>query len=301
MDFSIAAASGMGACLFTNPLEVIKTKMQLQGELRAKGQYAVHYRNVIHATYNIVKNDGVIALQKGLVPALWVQFFLNGVRLGTYQWAANRNLLTDKNGNLVLAKTIFFSGLGAVLGQTACSPAFLIKTHLQAQSAKAIAVGHQHQHTNMWRALKNIYCKHGIKGLFRGVTSSVPRTVVGSVTQLVSFDYSKQKLLQYSYFEDKKLLTAFLASMIGGIAISVAMTPFDLIVTRIYNQPTDTEGKGLLYSSYKDCVLKIYRSEGLSAFYKGVGPMYLRMGPHTVLILVFWDRLNGYYRDYKKN
>jgi solute carrier family 25 protein 34/35 len=84
MEFVIAASAGMGACLFTNPLEVLKTRMQLQGELKARGEHAVHYRNVIHASYTIVKNDGVFALQKGLVPALWVQLFLNGMRLGKY-------------------------------------------------------------------------------------------------------------------------------------------------------------------------------------------------------------------------
>jgi solute carrier family 25 protein 34/35 len=83
--------------------------------------------------------------------------------------------------------------------------------------------------------------------------------------------------------------------MVGGIAISVMMTPFDLIMTRLYNQPVDANGKGLLYSNYVDCVIKIFKTEGFSAFYKGVGPMYLRLGPHTVLCLVFWDELKMLY------
>ena len=82
MDFVIAGVAAVGAGFFSNPLEVLKTRMQLQGELRAKGQYAVHYRNIFHATYSIVKHDGVLSLQKGLSPALWVQFIMNGVRLG---------------------------------------------------------------------------------------------------------------------------------------------------------------------------------------------------------------------------
>lgn len=82
MDFAIGGLAAVGAGFFTNPLEVIKTRMQLQGELQAKGQHAVHYRNVFHATYMIAKHDGVLALQNGLVPALYVQLVLNGVRLG---------------------------------------------------------------------------------------------------------------------------------------------------------------------------------------------------------------------------
>lgn len=82
MEFLIGGAAAVGAGFFTNPLEVLKTRMQLQGELRAKGQHAVYYKNVLHAGYVVAKNDGILALQKGLVPALWVQLVMNGMRLG---------------------------------------------------------------------------------------------------------------------------------------------------------------------------------------------------------------------------
>lgn len=47
-----------------------------------------------------------------------------------------------------------------------------------------------------------------------------------------------------------------------------------------------------------DCVTKIYKSEGATAFYKGIGPMYVRLAPHTVLCLVFWDHLSATYTKY---
>ena len=53
--------------------------------LQASGQYCVHYRNALHAFWTIARNDGLMALQSGLVPALYYQFFMNGVRLGMYQ------------------------------------------------------------------------------------------------------------------------------------------------------------------------------------------------------------------------
>lgn len=82
MDFALAGLAAVSAGFFTNPLEVLKTRMQLQGELSKKGNHAIHYRNIVHASYIIAKNDGILALQKGLVPAQGVQFILNGLRLG---------------------------------------------------------------------------------------------------------------------------------------------------------------------------------------------------------------------------
>ncbi|KAJ8917716.1 hypothetical protein NQ315_005165 [Exocentrus adspersus] len=298
MEFIIGGAAAVGAGFFTNPLEVLKTRMQLQGELRAKGQHAVYYKNVLHAGYVVAKNDGILALQKGLAPALWVQFVMNGLRLGMFRFADSRGYIRDKEGNIIFYKSVLIGGFGGIVGQYCCSPLFLVKTHLQSQSVSSIAVGHQHQHEGSWNALRKIYVKNGINGLFRGAVASIPRAAFGSVSQLISFEYAKQYLNVYEYFKYRPLLTSFLASMVGGVAISVVMNPFDLILTRLYNQPTDASGKGKLYSSYMDCVVKIYKSEGISAFYKGIGPMYLRLGPHTVLCLVFWDELQSLYNRY---
>lgn len=61
---------------------------------------------------------------------------------------------------------------------------------------------------------------------------------------------------------------------------------------------TDERGKGKIYTGYIDCVVKIYKTEGVAAFYKGIGPMYLRLGPHSVLCLVFWDEFKKLYDNY---
>lgn len=82
MDFIIGGTAAMCAGFFTNPLEVIKTRIQLQGELQKKGEHFIHYKNIIHASYQIVKHDGLLALQKGLFPATLVQLIMNGSRLG---------------------------------------------------------------------------------------------------------------------------------------------------------------------------------------------------------------------------
>lgn len=36
---------------------------------------------------------------------------------------------------------------------------------------------------------------------------------------------------------------ALAAAMVSGIAVVLAMTPFDVVSTRLYNQPTDSQGK----------------------------------------------------------
>jgi solute carrier family 25, member 34/35 len=53
----------------------------------------------------------------------------------------------------------------------------------------------------------------------------------------------------------------------------------------------DAQNRGQLYNGMIDCFVKMVRSEGAGSLYKGVAANYLRLGPHTVLLLVCWDQL----------
>lgn len=95
-------------------------------------------------------------------------------------------------------------------------------------------------------------------------------------------------------------LNAFTASMIGGAAAVACQTPFDVVSTRLYNQGTDSHGRGMLYRGVFDCFIRIYQTEGLWGFYKGWGASLFRLGPHTVLTLVFWNQLQLKYKGLQK-
>lgn len=59
---------------------MIKTRLQLQGELKAKGHYVEPYKNFLQGFIQIAKHDGVKALQLGLTASLYFQFLLNAAR-----------------------------------------------------------------------------------------------------------------------------------------------------------------------------------------------------------------------------
>lgn len=104
----------------------------------------------------------------------------------------------------------------------------------------------------------------------------------------------------FQIFAPNSWLCALAASMLGGIAVVVCMTPLDVVSTRLYNQGVDSRGKGLVYSGLIDCIKKIARSEGLFAFYKGSTASLLRTGPHSVLSLMFWNEFRKIYENRKK-
>lgn len=298
MEFVLSGVAACGACVFTNPLEVVKTRMQLQGELKSRGSYQVYYRNVFHAFYTIGKVEGLVGLQKGLVPGLWYQFFMNGVRLGSYAIIESSGYI-HTNGRVSTVKTTVAGAVAGVVGAVMGSPIYLVKTHLQSQSTSSIAVGHQYKHQGMTHALVAIYRQHGILGLWRGSSAAVPRVSVGSATQLSTFSSAKELVSDLQVFPVNSWLVGLSAGMISSVVVVLAMTPFDVVSTRLYNQPVDPLGKGQLYKGFTDCFSKTVKKEGMIGLYKGLGASYFRLGPHTILSLFFWDELRKLYQQFR--
>ena len=52
---------GLASCMavtVSNPLEVVKIRLQLQGELERRGHFVKHYNGVGHGLYTIARQEG---------------------------------------------------------------------------------------------------------------------------------------------------------------------------------------------------------------------------------------------------
>jgi solute carrier family 25, member 34/35 len=187
-------------------------------------------------------------------------------------------------------KSALFGGVGGTIGQALASPFFMLRNQLQSASVEKIAVGYQHKHESFFQAFGKIYKAHGIAGLYRGVLVTVPRGMMGSGTQIATFGWTKD-FLQRKFPDLDATTVSFVSGAAAGTAMAIAMNPTDVISTRLYNQGVNASGKGLYYSGVIDCFLKILKAEGLRGFYKGFWPHYIRIGPHSALVLLFFDEL----------
>lgn len=162
---------------------------------------------------------------------------------------------------------------------------------MQSYSASDIAVGHQRNHSGLFSAFKTIYSVRGVRGLYRGVAANIPRAALGSGAQLAVFAPTKELMRRHQLAFENAAVNSFVAGMVSGSFMSVAITPPDIILTRLYNQPLDDMGRGKLYNGMADCLIKVLRSEGLAGLYKGFWPNYLRIVPHSTLVLLFYDQV----------
>ncbi|KAI8343590.1 mitochondrial carrier domain-containing protein [Chlamydoabsidia padenii] len=283
VGFVIGALAACGAVTFTNPIEVVKTRLQLQGELVRTGSLspsARPYHNSFQALKVVFENEGVRGLQRGLSVAYLYQVCLNGSRLGLYEplHSGVIHSLQLTSHHSLLAAGIFAGGVSGMIGALLGSPLYLIKTRRQSYSPVFKQIGYQHKMMSSWSALSHIYHVEGIKGLYRGASAAMARASVGSAVQMPSYMFGKDLMMTEFALSDT-ISTHFGASMVTGFLVALAMNPFDVLSTRLYNQGVDpVSGKGLLYKNLIDCFVKLIHTEGVQGLYKGFFAHFLRIG-----------------------
>ncbi|XP_015197811.1 solute carrier family 25 member 55a isoform X2 [Lepisosteus oculatus] len=116
----------------------------------------------------------------------------------------------------------------------------------------------------------------GIQGLYKGLGATLMRDVPFSVVYFPLFAHIN-RLGQPSPEENAPFYHSFLAGCIAGSTAAVAVNPCDVVKTRLQslNKGANEES----YNGVIDCVSKILRKEGPSAFLKGAGCRALVIAP----------------------
>jgi len=294
---------GMAACVavtFSNPAEVAKTRLQLQGELTKGGGIKI-YNNVVDVFVKTWKHEGIKGIQRGLPPAYMYQILLNGSRLGFYEpfrRSLNQMIGLSPTDQMPLTSIAAGAGSGAV-GGILGNPLFLIKARMQAYSP-ALPVGAQHYYKSSFDALSTIFRAEGPRGLIRGVDAAILRTSMGSSVQLPTYNFAKNQLVNHGILPANSIWTYLASSSISGVCVLVMMQPADTALTRMYNQPTkilpDGRHVGTLYKNPIDCLWKTFKTEGPLGWYKGSTAHFLRIAPHTIITLTANDLIIGLYK-----
>ena len=87
----------------------------------------------------------------------------------------------------------------------------------------------------------------GIKGFYRGISTNVTRACVLNATKMGIYDELKE-IFKKAGFKDS-LFVQFCCAFTAGFFMSCTVTPFDMVRTRVMNQPKET----LLYKGMMDC------------------------------------------------
>jgi solute carrier family 25 protein 34/35 len=243
--FLLGGIAASVAVTFSNPAEVAKTRLQLQGEL-VKGGGKKVYRNTFDVFAKTWRNEGIRGIQRGLPPAYAYQILMNGCRLGFYEpiRRATNQLVGSDAKEQIPVTSVFAGAASGVVGAILGNPMFLIKARMQAYSP-ALPVGTQHCYKNSWDALRTIFQQERFRGLVRGVDAAMLRTSMGSSVrthqcasqivsnkslfqvQLPTYNWTKNQLVLRGILPADNIWTFLASSAVSGVCVLVMMQPAD--------------------------------------------------------------------------
>lgn len=286
--FIMGGSAGMGATVFVQPLDLVKNRMQMSGV----GGAAKAHKSSLHAIASILRQEGVFGVYNGLSAGLLRQATYTTTRLGVFTSLMERFKSPDGTPPSFIMKCALGMTAGAV-GSFIGTPAEI--SLIRMTSDGRLPVEQQRKYTSVFNALYRITKEEGILTLWRGCGPTVVRAVVVNAAQLATYSQAKQSLLSTAYFRDD-LLCHFVASMISGLATTLASMPVDIAKTRIQNMKI-VDGKPE-YRGALDVFVRVIRQEGIFALWKGFTPYYFRLGPHTVLTFIFLEQFQRLAKSY---
>ncbi|XP_028783982.1 mitochondrial uncoupling protein 5 [Neltuma alba] len=291
----------------THPLDLIKVRMQLQGETHAPTVHnlrpALASGSVgppparigpIAVGVRIIKQEGVAALYNGVSATVLRQSLYSTTRMGLYDYLKHKWSDQKAGGNMSLSRKIVAGLLAGGVGAAVGNPADLAMVRMQADGR--LPPAQRRNYKSVVDAIVRTVKQEGVTSLWRGSSLTVNRAMLVTASQLASYDQVKEEILKKGAMSDG-LGTHVTASFVAGFVAAVATNPVDVLKTRVMNMKVEEGGKPP-YSGAIDCAVKTVRAEGPMALYKGFIPTISRQGPFTVVLFVTLEEVRKLLKDF---
>lgn len=202
-----SSQAGVTTVFITNPIWLVKTRMQVQDKSLFTQQAAVaegggtattqprqtFYRSMPHAFKTIIQEEGFFALYRGLLPALFL------VSHGVIQFVVYEELKTlvtnDGNKKLGILEPLWMGAISKTIASTATYPWQTIKSRIQ-QRQKLDAKPYNGMIDCGTRIIKN----EGMRGLYKGLAPNLMRIAPSAAITFFTYENVKEFLINNNYF-----------------------------------------------------------------------------------------------------
>ena len=168
--------------------------------------------------------------------------------------------------------------LAGALGSIVGNPFDVLKTRMMAAEGK--------EPPAMGKAAAELMKTQGFGGFYRGIEANVMRAMVLNGTKMACYDQIKSAIVK-SGVVPAGIPTQFCAAFGAGFFMATTVAPFDMVRTRLMNQPADAK----VYNGFVDCIIKIVAKDGPGGLYAGFIPIWARFAPTTCLQLVIFEQI----------
>ncbi|KAJ6370314.1 hypothetical protein OIU76_028564 [Salix suchowensis] len=288
----------------THPLDLIKVRMQLQGESHIPNLSSVQSCRPpfsLSSTANIslpttleapppprvgplsigvriIQTEGAAALFSGISATLLRQtLYYSTTRMGLYDVLKHKWTDPDTNSMPLVSKIgagLISGAVGAAVG----NPADVAMVRMQADGR--LPIENRRNYKSVVDALSQMSKQEGVASLWRGSSLTVNRAMIVTASQLASYDQAKEMILEKGLLSDgigTHVAASFVAGFVAGFVASVASNPIDVIKTRVMNMKVEP-GVEPPYKGALDCAVKTVKGRGSDGPVQGLYPYNFKAG-----------------------
>ncbi|KAF2223149.1 mitochondrial 2-oxodicarboxylate transport protein [Elsinoe ampelina] len=283
-QFAAGAVAGVSEILVMYPLDVVKTRVQLQTGAGTGGDA---YNGMLDCFRKIIKNEGFGRLYRGIEAPILMEAPKRATKFAANdEWGkVYRNLFNAPK---------MTQGLSILTGATAGAteafvvvPFELVKIRLQ-DKAQA------HKYTGMIDCVQKIIRHEGPLTLYQGLESTIWRHVLWNAGYFGCI-FQVRALLPKASDKKGQVLNDLTSGAIGGTVGTILNTPMDVVKSRIQNSQKGAGARK--YNWAVPALGTVYKEEGFRALYKGFLPKVLRLGPGGGILLVVFTGVMDFFRQ----
>mmetsp|Transcript_0 Transcript_0/g.2 ORF Transcript_0/g.2 Transcript_0/m.2 type:complete len:291 (-) Transcript_0:1386-2258(-) len=186
LNFVGSTFSGCVVVFLTNPIWLIKTRLELQ----THGNQ--HYSGTIQAAKRIVHEEGYLGLYKGVGPALIltsngaIQFVIYEELKQRFIPSSDTEYRKASSGQGFSIQYFLMGALSKAIASSITYPYQVVKSRIQQRQ-----VGKDFQYRNSFQTFSVIVRNEGVRGLYKGLFPNLLRVMPHSAITFVVYEFCK--------------------------------------------------------------------------------------------------------------
>jgi len=299
----LGSVAAMG---LTYPLLTITTRLQVQSEGKptSKKEQQQHYSGLIDALVKIIGNEKWTSLYSG------VQIALIGTALSTgiyyYWYELFKRKLKAQGIPLSTPVSLLVAAAAGAINTTCTTPFWVVTTRMQNARKQQMMMrqkGEEPSDTTVTTTIKNLWDEGGLSSFFTGLTPSLILVLNPAIQYMV---YEQLRLLVLAKTSARSLSSGqvFLLAAIGKVAATIVTYPYIVIKTRLQahrrndkevksGEVVRHEGEAAIGKGIWNSMVTIYREEGPTGFYRGMGTKILQTVLNAAFMFTFKEEFVG--------
>ncbi|KAK0421308.1 hypothetical protein QR680_015171 [Steinernema hermaphroditum] len=280
-QLTAGGAAGLIEVCMMQPLDLIKTRLQIGG--------ATQYKGVADCFMKTLRHEGIPGFYKGILPPILAETPKRATKFFTFE---QYRLIFDRP-EIPQAFSLSLAGLlcGFTEAIVIC-PFEVVKVRLQSEANVSL----KEQKSTATVAREIIHSEgYGTSGIYRGLTATLGRHGVWNMVYFGCYHNLKWMVPDKTTDPTGNLFGRLGLGFAVGTLASTINIPFDVAKSRIQGpQP----GNVRVYHGCFQTMRLVYETEGFRALFKGLIPKIMRLGPGGGIMLVAYETV---YDWLKKN